>query len=84
MQQKHLTKSVMLFLVLFLSLSLAKRDNCDILKNSEYPQLSKDGDVITGAVFSIYSDKHIWSLLHTEKPQALICIRFVIMKKLTL
>lgn len=84
MQQKHSTNFVMLFLVLFLSLGLAKREYCHILENSEYPPLSKNGDLIIEAVILIYSDAQIQSLLHAEKPQALICIRYVVTENLML
>ncbi|XP_034161052.2 extracellular calcium-sensing receptor-like [Pangasianodon hypophthalmus] len=66
----------MLFLVLLLSLSVANGENCHILENPAYPLLSKDGDVIIGAVFSIHSGTQMQSLQYTEKPQPLICIRF--------
>ncbi|XP_053479632.1 extracellular calcium-sensing receptor-like [Ictalurus furcatus] len=66
----------MLFLVLLLYLNLAKGENCHILENPAYPLLSKDGDVIIGAVFSIHDGTQMQSLLYTEKPQPLICIRF--------
>ncbi|KAK2847802.1 hypothetical protein Q7C36_009484 [Tachysurus vachellii] len=66
----------MLFLVLLLSISMAKGENCQILENPSYPLLSKDGDVIIGAVFSIHDGTQMQSLPYTEKPQSLICIRF--------
>ncbi|XP_053356944.1 extracellular calcium-sensing receptor-like [Clarias gariepinus] len=55
---------------------LAKGENCKILESPEDPLLSKDGDVIIGAVFSIHSGTELQSLPYTEKPQPLICIRF--------
>lgn len=70
----------MLSFVLFLSLSLAKGEYCHILENPEYPLLSKDGDVLIGAIFSIHDATQVESLQYTEKPQPLICIRFVVMK----
>ncbi|KAF4071906.1 hypothetical protein AMELA_G00268180 [Ameiurus melas] len=63
----------MLFLVLFVSLRLAKGENCHILDNPEYPLLSKDGDVIIGAIFSIHRGTQLQSMAYTEKPQPLIC-----------
>ncbi|XP_053090927.1 extracellular calcium-sensing receptor-like [Pangasianodon hypophthalmus] len=66
----------MLFLVLLLSLSLAKGENCYILENPEDPLLSKDGDVIIGAIFSVHRGTQMQSLPYTEKPKPLICIRF--------
>lgn len=69
---------MMLFLVIILSLSLARGENCLILENPAYPLLSKDGDVIIGAVFSIHSGTQMQSLPYIEKPQPLICIRFVV------
>lgn len=67
----------MLFLIPLLSLSLAKGENCHILENLEYPLLSKDGEVIIGAIFSIHSGTQMQLLTYTEKPQPLTCIRFV-------
>ncbi|XP_053478336.1 extracellular calcium-sensing receptor-like [Ictalurus furcatus] len=64
----------MLYLVLLLYFSLAKGENCHILGNPAYPLLSKDGDVIIGAIFSIHGTQ-VQSLPYTEKPQPLICIR---------
>ncbi|XP_047678762.1 extracellular calcium-sensing receptor-like [Tachysurus fulvidraco] len=55
---------------------MAKGDNCHILENPTYPLLSKDGDVIIGAVFSIHDGTQMQSLPYIEKPQSLICIRF--------
>ncbi|XP_058242925.1 extracellular calcium-sensing receptor-like [Hemibagrus wyckioides] len=55
---------------------MAKGENCHILENPAYPLLSKDGDVIIGAVFSIHDGTQMQSLPYTEKPQSLICIRF--------
>ncbi|XP_053479630.1 extracellular calcium-sensing receptor-like [Ictalurus furcatus] len=66
----------MLYLVLFLSFSLTEGENCHILENPSYPLLSKDGDVIIGAIFSIHGGTQMQSLPYTEKPQPLICIRF--------
>ncbi|XP_053534294.1 extracellular calcium-sensing receptor-like [Ictalurus punctatus] len=53
----------------------AEGENCHILENPAYPLLSKDGDVIIGAIFSIHGTQ-TQSLPYTEKPQPLICIRF--------
>ncbi|KAK2847801.1 hypothetical protein Q7C36_009483 [Tachysurus vachellii] len=66
----------MLLLILLLSLFMARGENCHILENPAYPLLSKDGDVIIGAVFSIHSGTQMQSLTYTEKPQPFICIRF--------
>ncbi|XP_060733758.1 extracellular calcium-sensing receptor-like [Tachysurus vachellii] len=55
---------------------MARGENCHILENPAYPLLSKDGDVIIGAVFSIHSGTQMQSLTYTEKPQPFICIRF--------
>ncbi|XP_060780396.1 extracellular calcium-sensing receptor-like [Neoarius graeffei] len=65
----------MLFLVLFLSLSLTNGENCHILEDPENPLLSKEGDVIIGAIFSIHRGTQMQSLTYTVKPQPLICIR---------
>lgn len=70
----------MLFLVLLLPLSLAKREYCHILDNPEYPLLSKDGDVLIGAIFAIHDGTQVESIPYTEKPQPLICIRFVVIE----
>lgn len=64
--------------LLTISLGMAKEENCHILENPAYPLLSKNGDVIIGAVFSIHSGTQIQSLQYTAKPQPLICIRFVV------
>lgn len=68
----------MLFLGLFLSLSLAKGEYCHILENPEYPLLSNDGDVLIGAIFAIHDGTQLELLQYTEKPHPLICIRFVV------
>ncbi|XP_060780417.1 extracellular calcium-sensing receptor-like [Neoarius graeffei] len=54
---------------------LANGENCHILENPEDPLLSKDGDVIIGAIFSVHMCTDMQSLEYTEKPQPLICIR---------
>ncbi|XP_060733752.1 extracellular calcium-sensing receptor-like [Tachysurus vachellii] len=51
----------------------AKGEYCHILANPENPLLSKDGDVIIGAIFSIHRETQMQSLTYTEKPQHLIC-----------
>ncbi|KAM9481511.1 extracellular calcium-sensing receptor-like [Clarias gariepinus] len=68
----------MLFHGLLIYFSLARGENCHILENPEYPLLSKDGDLIIGAIFSIFIPDctQMESLTYTEKPQLLICIRF--------
>lgn len=76
----HWTNMVMLFLVLPLSLSLTKAEYCHILENPEYTLLTKDGDVLIGAIFAIHDGTQVESLTYTEKPQPLICIRFVVME----
>ncbi|XP_060780393.1 extracellular calcium-sensing receptor-like [Neoarius graeffei] len=53
-----------------------KGENCHILENTKNPLLSKDGDVIIGAIFSIHRGTLMQSLAYTEKPQPLTCIRF--------
>lgn len=73
----------MLLLVQLLSLSLAKGENCHILEHPEDPLLSKDGDVIIGAIFSVHRCTQTQSLAYTEKPQALTCIRFVVLERFT-
>ncbi|XP_060780389.1 extracellular calcium-sensing receptor-like [Neoarius graeffei] len=65
----------MLFLVHLLTLSLAKGENCHILENPGDPLLSKDGDVIIGAIFSVRTCPQTQSLAYTVKPPPLICIR---------
>lgn len=74
----HWTHFVMLFIILLLSHSLAKGEKCLILANLANPLLYKDGDVIIGAVFPIHRGTQMRSLEYTEKPQALNCIRFVV------
>ncbi|KAK2847807.1 hypothetical protein Q7C36_009489 [Tachysurus vachellii] len=66
----------MLFLVLLFSLSLAKGEYCHILENPSNPLLSKHGDVIIGALFTIHRGTDLQSLTYTEKPQPLICNSF--------
>ncbi|XP_058244131.1 extracellular calcium-sensing receptor-like [Hemibagrus wyckioides] len=44
------------------------------MENPENPLLSKDGDVIIGAIFTIHRGTQIQSLTYTEKPPPLICI----------
>ncbi|XP_058244164.1 extracellular calcium-sensing receptor-like [Hemibagrus wyckioides] len=43
------------------------------MENPENPLLSKDGDVIIGAIFTIHRGTQIQSLTYTEKPPPLIC-----------
>ncbi|XP_060733757.1 extracellular calcium-sensing receptor-like [Tachysurus vachellii] len=50
-------------------------ENCYILENAGDPLLSKDGDVIIGAIFAIHDGTQVQLLTYTEKPQPLICIR---------
>ncbi|XP_047677945.1 extracellular calcium-sensing receptor-like [Tachysurus fulvidraco] len=76
MQQKQWKHFVMLFLVLLFSLSLAKGEYCHILENPSNPLLSKRGDVIIGALFTIHRGTEMQSLTYTEKPQPLICNSF--------
>ncbi|KAK3548750.1 hypothetical protein QTP70_020334, partial [Hemibagrus guttatus] len=54
--------------------NLAKGEYCHIMENPENPLLSKDGDVIIGAIFTIHRATQMQSLTYTEKPQPLICI----------
>lgn len=62
---------------------MTKGENCYILEKPAYPLLSKDGDVIIGAVFSIHSSTQMQSMHYTEKPQPFICIRFVVLDSFT-
>ncbi|XP_060780404.1 extracellular calcium-sensing receptor-like [Neoarius graeffei] len=55
---------------------MAKGEYCHILENPADSLLSKDGDVIIGAIFTIHGGTQVQSLSYTEKPQPLICIRF--------
>ncbi|XP_046720790.1 extracellular calcium-sensing receptor [Silurus meridionalis] len=50
-----------------------EKANCQMIGNPEYPQLSKDGDVIIGGAFSIHSKISLQTLSFTEKPQRLVC-----------
>ncbi|XP_053356960.1 extracellular calcium-sensing receptor-like [Clarias gariepinus] len=65
----------MQFLAILLTFSQAKAENCHILESPESTLLSKDGDVIIGAIFSIHRGTELQSLSYTEKPQPLTCIR---------
>lgn len=67
----------MLLILLPLSFSLAKGESCYIQEKPENPLLFKDGDVKIGAIFSIHRGTETQLLEYTEKPQHLICIRFV-------
>ncbi|XP_027017452.2 extracellular calcium-sensing receptor [Tachysurus fulvidraco] len=66
-----------MFLHTFLLICVFKvkgeKANCQMIGNPEYPQLSKDGDVIIGGAFSIHSKITLQPLSFTEKPQRLIC-----------
>ncbi|XP_046720798.1 extracellular calcium-sensing receptor-like [Silurus meridionalis] len=53
----------------------AKEETCHILGNPADPLLSKNGDVMIGAIFPIHGTQ-VQSLAYTEKPQPIICIRF--------
>ncbi|XP_027017437.2 extracellular calcium-sensing receptor-like [Tachysurus fulvidraco] len=55
---------------------LAKGEYCHILENPSNPLLSKHGDVIIGAIFTIHRGTQMQSLTYTEKPQPLICNSF--------
>ncbi|KAK2847810.1 hypothetical protein Q7C36_009492 [Tachysurus vachellii] len=66
----------MLFIVLLFTLSLAKGEYCHILENPSDPLLTKHGDVIIGAIFTIHRETQMQSLTYTEKPQPLICNSF--------
>lgn len=54
-----------------------EKANCQMIGSPEYPQLSKDGDVIIGGAFSIHSKISLQTLSFIEKPQRLNCTRFV-------
>ncbi|XP_053356957.1 extracellular calcium-sensing receptor-like [Clarias gariepinus] len=57
------------------ALSQAKGENCHILESPANPLLSKDGDVIIGAIFSMHRGTQLQSLAYTEKPKPSSCIR---------
>ncbi|MED6282416.1 hypothetical protein CHARACLAT_031954 [Characodon lateralis] len=48
---------------------------CQIRGNPEFPVLSKEGDVMIGGAFSIYSEITQPSLFFTERPTAFKCTR---------
>uniref|UniRef100_A0A8C1FKW7 Olfactory receptor C family, g1 n=1 Tax=Cyprinus carpio carpio TaxID=630221 RepID=A0A8C1FKW7_CYPCA len=48
----------------------------------KYPLLSKDGEIIIGALFAIRSKETLPSFEFAQKPQALSCSRFVVLKAL--
>lgn len=64
-------------LILFVFKVKGDKANCQMIGNPEYPQLSKEGDVIIGGAFSIHSKITFQTLSFTQKPQRLICTRFV-------
>lgn len=77
---EHPRASVMfLYALMLLCIFKVKGEkaNCQMIGNPEYPQLSKDGDVIIGGAFSIHSKITLQTLSFTEKPPRLICTRFV-------
>lgn len=69
----------MLFLVLFLSLCLAKREHCPVLENPEYLTFSKDGAGITGAGFPTCNSTQAATRPRSAKAQLLMCVRFVLL-----
>ncbi|XP_036392200.1 extracellular calcium-sensing receptor-like [Megalops cyprinoides] len=46
---------------------------CKLLGEPEHPQLSKDGDIMIGGIFSFYSSWEDRELSYTEVPQPLQC-----------
>lgn len=55
---------------------------CRIMGDPQYPLLSKNGDIIIGALFPVHSIEISPSFEFTQKPQLLTCSRFVIFETL--
>ncbi|XP_067275583.1 extracellular calcium-sensing receptor-like [Pseudorasbora parva] len=51
----------------------AEKNICHMIGDSKYPLLSKDGDIIIGALFAIHSKETLPSFDFTQKPQQLFC-----------
>ncbi|XP_035535773.1 extracellular calcium-sensing receptor-like [Morone saxatilis] len=68
---------VMLLFLLFMGAFGAEEDTalCEMLGSSEFPLLSKEGDISIGGAFSIHSQISKPPLSFTDTPEHLICSR---------
>lgn len=68
---------MMLLLVFFVGACGAVEDsaNCEMLGSTEFPVLSKEGDITIGGVFSIHSQISKPLLSFTNDSESLICSR---------
>ncbi|XP_050991076.1 extracellular calcium-sensing receptor-like [Labeo rohita] len=51
----------------------AENTICQMMGDPKYPLLSKDGDIIIGALFVIHSEVSLPSFEFTQKPQHILC-----------
>ncbi|XP_064159319.1 extracellular calcium-sensing receptor-like [Anguilla rostrata] len=72
MEQKENWLATLLML-LVAALAGANDPLCKLLGKPEYPHLSKDGDIIIGAIFSFHSSWIDRNLSYTNAPQPLQC-----------
>uniref|UniRef100_A0A8C2ENF9 Olfactory receptor C family, g1 n=1 Tax=Cyprinus carpio TaxID=7962 RepID=A0A8C2ENF9_CYPCA len=84
--QLSLMFRMLLFLYIFLFFhqlpTKAGNTLCRMMGDPKYPLLSKDGEIIIGALFAIRSKETLPSFEFAQKPQALSCSRFVVLKAL--
>ncbi|XP_035381440.1 extracellular calcium-sensing receptor-like [Electrophorus electricus] len=57
-----------------ISFSKSNGTTCSLRGESVYPQLSKDGDIIIGGIFSFHSSWEVTDLIYLVKPQPLKCM----------
>jgi len=64
-------------LLIFQIHAKAEKPLCRMMGDPKYPLLSKDGDIIIGALFSVHGIESLPSFEFTQKPLLLSCSRFV-------